>query len=75
MKRSAQHAVFLILFAVLPFLLQAKNRSEITIETTGRHWYNSPLFWLAAALFFTFLLILVLRSGRKPEKEAPAEKD
>jgi cytochrome c biogenesis factor len=66
-------AIFSLPLLLLPILLQAKNRSEITTNTGGSNWYNSSLLWFLAALVFTFLLILVLRSG--PKKEAPTEED
>jgi hypothetical protein len=74
MKSPARSAgVISLFFMLFPFLLQAKIRSEITIDTYHSRWYNSPLFWLGAALFFTFLLILVLRSGRKKKNEPVSE--
>lgn len=42
---------------------QPVNTTQIDMEEPGA-WYTMPWVWLVAAAFFTFLLVLLLRSGR-----------
>ncbi len=58
--------MFVVAILITTLELCAQDRMELGVSLrTERQWYEQPFVWIAAACFFLYLMVLIIRKSER----------